>query len=50
MNKFYDFWSFVSSIVKFFVCQIKPKEIFYRSIYIRDIQRIFRKFPTILVL
>ena len=31
---FYNFWSFVSSTVNVFVNQVKPKEIFFRRIYI----------------
>ena len=46
MNKFYDLWSFVSSIINSFVSQVKAKEIFYLSIHMRDI----RKYPTILML
>ena len=57
MKKFYDVWSFLF-YRQFFASQVKPQEIFYRSIYIsafrsiymRDIQRIFGKYPTIFVL
>ena len=50
MNKFYDFWSLISSIVNFLVSQVEPKEVFYRSIYMHDIQINFREYPTILML
>ena len=43
---FLFFCSFVSSIVNFFVNQVKPEEIFDQSMYMCDIHRIIRNYPT----